>query len=111
MNSVLQGLAVGIFSLGLGILLWQRVIHWVFVPLGILDPGRLSKPEYQIKAVKTVYVTAAAWLVIFGTLTFVLGAARPGTLWPFMAGSITIVPMLVIPGARRAFKRRRAVGQ
>ncbi|HQR47871.1 MAG TPA: hypothetical protein PLR35_18555 [Burkholderiaceae bacterium] len=109
MDSLPLAIMLGLLGIGVGLFVWQQVVHWALFASGLLD-GLARKDVSAIpKVVRLAKQLGAAWVITFGgAAAYLYLAAIPHGGFAGLLAGAAIVPILVLPRVIRIARGERA---
>ena len=100
------GLLLVLFSLTVGLLLWQRIAHCSFGAMGLTRIPPPPPHEVRAQVIRFFVVAGGVWFIGFagGAIAFAFSSWPPPAGGYVLAGAAA-VPVLVAPGAWKAIRR------
>jgi hypothetical protein len=108
-DSLPLAIMLGLAGTGVGLFVWQQVVHWVLFASGLLD-GLARKDISAIpRVVRLAKQLGAAWVITFGgAAAYLYLSAIPHTSFSSLLAGAAIVPILVLPRVIRIARGERA---
>ena len=98
MDSLPLTIMLGLLGIGVGLFVWQQVVHWALFASGLLDG--LARKDMSVipKAVRLAKQLGAAWLISFGGASaYLYLSAIPHNGFARLLAGAAIVPMFALP--------------